>query len=790
MNIVLVKLAFRNIWKNKLNSVINILGFSIGIAACLFISLFVRFETRFDDFHKNSDRIYRVTGAYHTQDGISTTGFTWYPTAPDIKDNVPGIDAYCRVTSEEPVKFYLENDLVKIGKLRFADDNFFDFFNFELKRGNPSSVLDDPYKLVLTEDKASQIFGDTNPVGQTLIYNHQLFTVSGIAANPPANTQMNFDALASVKYIAQNDDYWKGWGGGVTFLSYLLLDEKVNPEQVEQALPALLDEKVNQAWAGDGMSLSASLQNIEDVHLSDGIISYDCPTNRSKNSIYIVVSISLLILLLAVVNYITLYSAQIISKTKNIGILKIHGADKKGLFSQVYVEVFTIAVISSVIAIVLLVMGKDFLNEQLQTSVSVGKDILPSLVFLLVIITVLSAIVTLLSTRRILFLKSTGSMKDADFASKNVQGNFLVAFQFTTVILLLIAVFAVSRQNSFLLNYELGFDKENILVISSEEEFLNNELSGFKKEIQQLAAVRSVSLSSQTVGKNLTTNGYVIEGQQQRSLLNVLYTDADFLNCFGIDLIEGRNFSSNSQLDKDAILVNQQLVKKSGWDNPIDKTLERDGKLKVIGVVKDFNFSSLENTINPLLIMVNPAWDGWGYYNVNVRAQTSDIQGLISQLDKLWKDRFPGTPFEISFLDDELAANYESLKAQQKIISFFSLLAGLIALTGLFALTVFTTQTKIKEIGIRKVNGAKISEILAMLNKDFVKWVVIAFVIATPIAYYAMNKWLENFAYKTTLSWWIFVLAGLLALGIALLTVSWQSWKAATRNPVEALRYE
>ncbi len=358
------------------------------------------------------------------------------------------------------------------------------------------------------------------------------------------------------------------------------------------------------------------------------------------------------------------------------------------------------------------------------------------------------------------------------------------------MIVLLISVLVISRQNRFLLNHELGFNKENIVTVFADEEFLNNELEGFKQDVKRLASVRSVSLTSQTVGRWLTQNGYQIEGQQERTMLNVLYTDTDFLECFGVDLVEGRNFNSNNSLDKDAILINQQLVKKSGWDSPLDKTLDRNGKLKVIGVVRDFNFASLENSVNPILIMSNPAWDGWGYYNVNIRMQTSDIQGLINQLDHLWRDRFPETPFKISFLDDELASNYESVKAQQKIISFFSLLAVLIALVGLFGLTVFTTQTRIKEIGIRKVNGAKISEVMTMLNKDFVKWVLIAFVVAAPVAWYVMHKWLESFAYKTELSWWIFALAGLLALGIALLTVSWQSWKAATRNPVEALRYE
>jgi putative ABC transport system permease protein len=238
------------------------------------------------------------------------------------------------------------------------------------------------------------------------------------------------------------------------------------------------------------------------------------------------------------------------------------------------------------------------------------------------------------------------------------------------------------------------------------------------------------------------------------------------------------------------VLINEKLAQRAGWKQPLDKTLNRNGDLHVVGVVDDFNFESLQNQIRPMLIMVNPAWDGWGYSTVNIRFQTTDIQNLISQVEHLWKDRFSGTPFQVSFLDDRLASNYRSFQAQQKLIGFFSFLAIIISAIGLFGVTVFATRLKTKEIGIRKVNGAKILEVMILLNKDFIRWVIIAFVIAIPIAWYAMHRWLENFAYKTELSWWIFALAGLLALGIALLTVSWQSWKAATKNPVEALRYE
>ncbi|MDP2337855.1 MAG: ABC transporter permease [Bacteroidota bacterium] len=792
MNTTFFKLAFRSILKNRLNSIINIVGFSLGIAACLFIFLFVKHETSFDTFYPNCDRLYRLVGTFNSKDNTDLSGFTWFPAAPDIKKEIPGIDAYCRVTGENTAKCFAGKHLFEIDKFRFADENFFPFFHFKLITGNPETILNSAEKIVLTGQTALKLFGSTDVIGKELMYQHQLFTISGIAANPPANTQISFDALASVKYIEQSDNFWKGWGGGITFLSYLQLAENVSPQQVEKALPDLLNRKVNEKWKDSGSSLSIALQNISKVHLADGTIQYDCSSNRNKKSIYIIACISLLILILAIVNYIILYTAQKNTKSKDIGVLKIHGAGKYGLMAQTYAEVLIVSAFSSALGILLLALSLPFLNSQLQTTVVIGTNMFPALGFIVLTILLLSAVVTFFSTRKIVSLKPIEVLKNK--ASINGSGTFenylLVSFQFTIVILLLISGFIVSRQNSFLLNQELGFNKENILTIESDEEFLHQELFDFKQDLQRLAAVRSVSLSSQTVGKGLTQNGYRIEGQQESSMINVVYTDADFLNCFDVHLVEGRNFSLNSSLDKDAILINQQLKKKAGWDDPLNKTINRNGKLKVIGVVNDFNFASLENSVQPLLIMSNPGWDGWGYSTVNIRFQTSNVQGLISQINQLWKDRFPETPFKVSFLDDVLASNYNSLKAQQRTINFFSLLGTFIAVLGLFGLSVFTTKRRIKEIGIRKVNGATISEVMAMLNRDFVKWVAIAFVIATPIAYYAMNKWLENFAYKTELSWWIFVLAGFLALGIALLTVSWQSWKAATRNPVEALRYE
>ena len=792
MNIIFFKLAFRTILKNRLSSILNIVGFSIGMAACLFIFLFVKYETSFDAFYPNATKIHRVVSSFINNGNISKSGFTWFPMAPDIKNEIPGIDNYCRVSGINTTKILIENEVQKIDKLRIVDANFFGFFNFKLKAGNPETALDSADKIVLTEKKAQQLFGDKNPLGATLMFNHKIVTVSGIVANPPSNTHLVYDALISIKYVEQSDLFWKGYGGGITFLSYLQLSENVTSQQIESALPNFLYSKINKQWEDSGLSLKVSLQNIKEVHLSDNSFNYDCPTNRSKKSMYIIVSISALILLLASINYIILYTAQKITKTKDIKILKMFGASKVGLMAQTYIEVLIITAIASVLGIFLLLLGTPFLNKHLQTAIFVGNNIVSAISFLGLALLVVSFLVTYFSIQKFSFSKVNSSNKKGIMVenSKEKKGNILISFQFTIVIVLLIAVLIIYKQNHLLLNTELGFDKENIMTLQTDEEFLNNELTQFKQELQQLSEIHAVSLSSQVIGNDITMNGYTIGDKKEITMLKVLYTDADFLKCFNINLLAGRNFKVNNEFEKNTILINQQLVKKVGWEYPIDKQIYRNGNLKVIGVVEDFNFASLENKIQPMLIMSNPEWDGWRYSVVNIKFQTSDIQGLMLEISNRWKSRFPETSFEISFLDDVLASNYVQLKAQQKMSILFSLIGVLIAIIGLFGLTIFSTRTRIKEIGIRKVNGASIIEIVRLLNKDFMKWVAIAFISACPIAYYVMGKWLENFAYKTALSWWVFALVGVFALGIALLAVSWISWRAAISNPVEALKDE
>jgi putative ABC transport system permease protein len=793
MNLIFFKLAFRNILRNKLYSLINIIGLSIGIATILFIYLFIRTETTFDNFYPDSSRLFRILETSDSKNDHMVAGFACYPYAPEITASIPGIDAFCRISESSEIKCLRKDQIYKIERFRFADDNFFTFFDLRLISGDPEMVLNSADKIVLSHSIAVQLFGKSDPLGQNLIYNQKVFTVSGICQDIPLNTHLRFDALVSIKYVDQDkENFWLGWDGGMRFLSYLKLTPGVSSRQIEKGIPAVLAKTINKKIEGSGTVMSANLQNIRDIHISTGRIDYDCPDTRSKNEIMSKSGIGLVILLLALINYISLYIAQKSEKIKSIILLTVHGAGRWQITIQAFIEVLIMSIISSVLGIYLLTMLIPLLNNFLNTSVTLSQNLILFSLFLIGIIVAISLIITLFTTYSITRYNLTDVIKGGSQpeSRNSIMSKILITFQFIIVSLFIVSILVMNKQNKYVNNVEYGFSKENILSVFPDKDFKQNELSGFRQELLGIAGVSNVSLTSQSVGRGLTMNGYKITGESEFSMLNVIYTDAEFLDCFGIKLTSGRNFKGESHQDLNSILVNQKLVQRAGWKDPINQTIDRSERLTVIGTVEDFNFASLYSQIKPLIIMCNPAYDGWGYNCINIKFRTADIKALSEKIRHMWERDFPGITYEISFLDDQLTENYRSLVDEQRIVSFFSLLSILIASMGLFGLTSFIARRRTKEIGIRRINGAKVSEMIMMLNTYFLKWIILAIIISIPLSWYAMNKWLQQFAYKIELSWWIFGIAWIITLGIALLTVSWQSWRAATSNPVEALRFE
>lgn len=786
-----IKLGIRHLIKNRIFSGINIIGLSIGMAASIYVLIFVIHETNFDNFHPDKDQIFRITLNLQSKERQSSSGFCNAPIAPEINDEIAGIISNCRVSIRNEEKLNYNDQVIKIENFGYADQNFFDFFGFKLLTGASDKVLKDPGSLVLTQSEALRIFGEINPIGMIVQTTaNRILTVTGIAEDPPLNTHLNFNALVSYKSLETYNGIYLGWDGGWTFLSYLKLEDKVNPDLIVQKFPDFLEEKINKKYRMAGWEMSLDLQKISDVHLTSSLDN-DCYGNRDKKYLLLISSIAIIILILAVINYINLASALTSSRLKEIGIRKIMGAVKTRIINQVITESLVLSFFAGILAIIFVKSFYAELNQLTGTSFELN-NYTGLTIIISVIIFFITGLVSGLSPAIILANQNilSGIGKKILGVKKQFIRNILVIFQFITAIFLIVSFFVVNKQANYVINGDLGFDKENLIHLSSDTKFTHQEAIRVKEEIRKLPEIVNVSMTSQMLGRGFTGNGYRVEGMEGIQLIRIIYTDQDFLDVFGLDVSIGRNFWNNFQTDQNSFIVNQALVDFAGWDDPIGKTINRDIDYNIVGVVDDFHFTSMQNEIQPLIISMNPARDGWNYSHLNIKYNTNDIQTLISKIEEIWKTHMPERVFEFQFMDDYLAANYEDLQRSQKLISIFCFLALIIASIGLFGMSAFIALSRGKEIGVRKVNGANISDVVIMLNINMVKWIMVAFVIACPLSLIAMTRWLENFAYKTSLNWWIFALSGLIAIIIALITVSWEAFKAATKSPVETFKYE
>jgi len=786
-----IKLGVRHLIKNKIFSAINIIGLSIGMAASIYVLIFVNHETNFDNFHPNKEQIHRITLNLESKDRNTSSGFCNAPIAPGLNDEIAGIISNCRVTIRNEEKLIFDNKLSKIENFAYADENFFDFFGFKLISGSIENVLKDPGNLVLTQSESRRIFGNRDPIGQIVqTSSNRMLTVTGIAEDPPSNTHLNFNAIVSFKSLETYDGIYLGWDGGWTFLSYLLLEENVNPDIIVQQFPGFLEEKINKRYRMAGWEMSLDLQNIREVHLTSNLDN-DSYGNRDKKYLLLISSIAMVILLLAIINYINLASALTSGRLKEIGIRKIVGAVKSRIINQVITESIVISFFACILGVIFVLSFYKDLNQLTGANFNIinyiGLTILLSLgiFFITGLISGLSPAV-ILANQNIL----SGLSEKIMGVKKQFVRNILVVFQFIAAIFLIVSFFVVNKQTNYVINSDLGFDKENLVHLSSDTDFSYQEARRVKEEILKLPEVNNVCMTSEMLGRGFTGNGYKLEEMEGIQIIRIIYTDPDFLDVFGLEINKGRNFWNDFQTDQNSFIINQALADFAAWTDPVGKRINRSIDYEVIGVVNDFHFSSMQNEIQPLIISMNPESDGWNYSHLNIKYSTNDIQSLISKLEKIWETHMPDHIFNFQYMDDYLAANYEDLKQSQKLIIIFCFLALIIASIGLFGMSAFIARSRGKEIGVRKVNGANISDVVIMLNINMVKWIMLAFVIACPISIYAMNKWLENFAYKTNLSWWIFALSGLIAILLAILTVSWEALKAATKSPVDTFKYE
>jgi putative ABC transport system permease protein len=795
------KTTIRYILKNKLYSFLNIFGLTLGLAAFIYIAAYVSYETNFDQFHANANRIYRCVTFAKMGETLECIPRSEYPLSDALKSEIPEVQAATRLFAEDNIYTrYKDNKFIE-KKIYFADPNWFDVFDFKLVEGDKATALLNPNSILLTKKAVQKYFGSENPIGKSItLLNNQNFQVTGVLENVPGNSHLQFDLMASSLTLPERNRV--DWGSFNNVYTYVLAKEGVDTKVFEQKFETCLKKYEEQVitkyitpsvkeFEKNGNYFKHKLQPLSDIHLNSSFAE-EATTYGNLRFLIILGITGILILVIACSNFINLSTATASKRGKEIGVKKIIGSMKKDIFFQVMSEIFVYCIIALILAIVLLAVALPVLNKYsgiiMTFDFFFNKTGLLLIIFMPIVVTLLAGIYPSIFINRFKLIETVKGKLSPNNQKPWMRGS-LVAVQFVIFIVLIFSTITINKQINLMRSQNPGFNKENVLVMKNMF-YLGDQMASFKNELLNSPSVISASFSSAIPSMDdFAGNAFQQKGQKEKYLMDRMQVDTDFLKTLDAKMLDGHFFSKNLKSESNMAIVNEQAAKLLGWSDSNDKILtdlnggEKD--FQVIGIVKDFHLKSLRENARPLVLRVS---DQSNY--LAIRIQPGDIPKILDRVKSQWGKFNNDAPFEYFFLDQSFDAQYKSEDRLSKIIGLFTLVAITIACLGLFGLVSYTATQKTKEIGIRKVNGARISEVLIMLNKDFAKWVAMAFFIAMPIAWYAMHKWLEGFAFKTELSWWIFALAGLLALGIALLTVSWQSWRAATRNPVESLRYE
>jgi putative ABC transport system permease protein len=783
-----VKIALRYFFRQKTYSIINILGLAVGIAATLLILSYVEFEFSYDDFQKNADHLYRIA-VQDTKEGkiVGDSPEFTPPIGPAIMAEFPEVESYVRISNFGEATYATGDNVLRISDVTYADSSFFDLFSFQLVSGNPKQALAEPYSLVLTDQAALGLFGGNDPIGKMVkADNKDMFKVTGIVKAPPANSHIQFGALVSFATLYKNPNLFLDWNGGNRYVTYVRLRANALPGDVEAKLPDFMWKHINREIAFSGSLLKAYLQPMPRIHL---FFEPDSSALRTNLSVFAVVA--LFILLIACVNFVNLATARVARRSKEIGIRKVLGADKRMLVIQFLSESIMITVLASFVAIVLVEMFfpvfKNLVARNLDPwSVFEPKALLglAGIIFAVGVVAGSYPAFYLSSLQAAQTLKGPGS----EPGRKGTLRGLLIVLQFSISIALIVCTVIVAGQLHFVKNKDLGFDKENILRIPliGDDAQLRSRL--LKQELLRIPNIVSVSASSDVPYNGFASNGYFPQGERTVMMIHVVDVDEDFFKTFSIQTVEGRAFSKDFPSDRSAYMINQTLARTLGWTNPVGKTISRDATHQIIGVVKDFNYAKLNSPIQPLILTQQPWRDRYDFLSLKI--QSPNVAASVEAVSKVWKSIVPSTPFQFAFLDEEFGRLYDAEERFEQTFMAFAALAIFIGLMGLLSLASLSTEQRTKEIGIRKTLGASVLNVTGMLSGYFLRWVLVANILAWPAAYYFMSRWLEDFAYRIDITVWPFVAAAAVSLALGWISVSFQTIRAAMTNPVEALRYE
>lgn len=787
------KIALRNLWRHRVFSFINIMGLSVGMTACLLIFLYVRFEMSYDKFHPKVDRIYRVVADIKTPTETIPAGGPAWAVPSHIKIDFPEVEAFTRVMGD--------NLLFRKGEIKFiesnaiwADSAFFSIFHFPLLQGNARTALKEPFSIVLTESAAKKYFGKANPMGQTILMTGDALpaTVTGIIKDMPENTQVKGDVIVSMSTITQKwdkelDNQW----GNYSPAAYLLLKGGTNAMALQKKFPAFLEKWNGKQMKQGQMYPTLLLEALKDNYLHS---TRDGSKNGNIKNVYIFSIIALFILIIACINFINLTTARATERAKEVGIRKVAGAVKSQLARQFIGESIIICLIAYLLTLALSALLLPSFNELAGKTISQGifeNSQLLLLVFGAAVVIGLLAgtypAFVLAAFKPIEVLKG----RFATGAKGNVLRKSLVISQFAISIALIIGTIIVYSQMRYMRNQNLGFNKDHVMVIDTNEDKARQTL---QLAVSGLPNVQLTSLSSSVPGSG-NPGAYSevenVKGDLQIANLDLYFVDFDYIPLFNLQMAAGRPFSRSFKTDSNqAMILNEAAVKILGYPSPeqaIGKRFKQWGhEGKIIGVIKDFHFQSLQQPIKPLTMRLQ--WERNDLLSIKV--STANLPNTIAAIEKKYKSVIPNRPFSYYFMDEFFDRQYRSEERFGRLFLNFAILAIFISCLGLLGLASYSTMQRTREIGIRKVMGASVSNIINLLSRDFLKLVIISFFIAAPVAWYFMHQWLADFAYRTPINWWIFATAGILAVLIAVITISFQAIKAAVSNPVKALRTE
>jgi putative ABC transport system permease protein len=776
--------SFRSIKRNLSFSLINISGLSIGITLVIILLAWLQFEFSFDKFHKNADRIFRVVVELEGEKSSDNFAGTDAPLGEALKKNIPELVDYVRFGYLGRVLVNYENEQFW-EKIDLADPSIFKIFSFNLIKGDPETALNNPGSIILCESKAKKYFGSRNPLGQTLLMgdNKIPYIITGIMKDIPANSQLQFDFLSSFSEEKSN----KSWGMR-NYSTYILAKKAGSFASISEKLPGV----VKNIPSEDKFQLH--LQPLLSIHLHSRLRS-DLATNTNIKTVYIISSVLLLVLIVACINYMNLATARYTKRGKEAGLRKVAGATNSNLIEQFICESFAITFSSFIIALSLFYL----LIPTFISLTGIPLNIESLLTFKsFVIFILLIILITFIAGSYPAFMLSSVSPVSAlsdDFKLAriiSVKGlrKGLVIFQFFISIGLIASALVIKTQLTLIKNKNLGLTSDQVVVVPIYQTQVKPKYELFKGEILTNPTILNASAvayspGSQSFNQNTWWEG-LAEGDNS-NYMDWLSVDQDFISTLKIELLKGEFFPKNITSKSSRVYVlNELAVKRIGWDDPIGKKFDIIGKGIVVGVIKDFNFKSLYNELKPVALTYYPEQ----FDNLMIKISTENIPKTIDFLKQKWESLFPQYPFEFTFLSDDFQKMYKKETTTSLIITYISLMALFVSCIGLFGLVLFTIDSRIKEIGLRKVAGSTTGRIVIMLNIEFIKWILVSFIIACPLIIYSMHKWLENFAYRINLSWWMFAFAGIITLIISLLTVSWHTWSTATKNPVDCLKHE